>query len=547
MAKAAPQQGLTVYLIKAGKVAKEIVPTGGKLSHQDFNVQNQDYRLYTIRSKPSLPKWAEFFPVEVDKTKIGKTTSAGAILLLKVDGLQYALTFGTGRYYVDEKTVEDNFGLKIVLNSVQTVRSIDKNSFDQINARTRTQAGQESPIGLFGIDVEKDLLRAVTGVPTDKTLGNRMSGIDGLTVLVSLKFSDLPEYLRKLYLRYTSNDYKKSDFSFVDQIRAVTDKPLIDLLDADLVTKIQAKPVNLDEVEMILPDVVDFTTVGEFTYKNTQSKLERLNDIGLTTFLTTAEDNHWPIDLDTLKTRSVYSVNSNDEIKPIGRLYRCLWAETVHGGKKYVLSAGKWYCIDEDFLTKVNDFVGNAARYNVNLPEFKHNKGEGAYNKDVAKNVAGFYCFDTKLMHPEKKQRFEFCDLYTEAYGAKDILHVKVGKSSSAMSHLFNQGTVSAETFLEFSECRKELNGKLLPVAMRIADPTAKLDANQYRIVFGVIRPVGSKLPFFARVNLRQAFRILTKWNFNPVLAEIPINATWLKTKNVTKKVAKAAKKKAKS
>ncbi len=534
-----PQQALTIFLIKEGLKLASIIPTHKRLTHQPFDVGDQKYDLFSKKPISKPPKWANFFPAGVDKAKLGKTSSPGAILLTTVDGRQYAFTFGTGRYFLEEECREDRFGLKVVLNSVSKVRSIDKDSFDSINGKTRTQASREFPIGLFGIDVEKDLLKAVTGIPTDPTLGSRMSGIDGLNVIAPIDIFKVPEFLRKLYLQSTREDYKKGDFAFVDQISSVSNKMLIDELNEELARQLDTRSFITGEIELILPDIVDFSEIEYFRYKHKPTNPENLLDISLHTFLTTTEDEGWDISVDLLKSKNVYSTHSNDEVRKVGSIFRCLLAELTLKGHQYVLSDGKWYSINSDYISKLDAYVAGVDMYPIPLPAFKHDKGEGEYNEFVRDSMKGYFLLDKDLVHPEKSQTFEFCDLYSEINGPKDMIHVKVGKASSSLSHLFSQGTVSAEAFLEFPEVRKQVDEKLRPYSLSIPKPEEKITTSDYRVVFGIIRKTGSKLPFFARVNLRQAFKMLGKWNYQPMLSTIDIDPAWLLTKSVTRKAKK--------
>jgi len=54
--------------------------------------------------------------------------------------------------------------------------------------------------------------------------------------------------------------------------------------------------------------------------------------------------------------------------------------------------------------------------------------------------------------------KVEFCDLFGLN---KEIVHIKRYTGSSELSHLFQQGVVSAELFLHEPEFRKLVNDKL--------------------------------------------------------------------------------------
>ena len=49
------------------------------------------------------------------------------------------------------------------------LRSIDHKRVEAISRSTREQLSRAAGLDQFGLDVERDLLRAVTGVPANKT------------------------------------------------------------------------------------------------------------------------------------------------------------------------------------------------------------------------------------------------------------------------------------------------------------------------------------------------------------------------------------------
>lgn len=542
------KHALTVYLVKEGKDLSQTIPDYETLNHQTFQAGDQAYELYSKETFPRTPKWANFLPDDVDKDLLGKASSPGAILLTTVAGRQYALTFGSGRFFLDEDAREEDFGLKIVLNSVEKVWSIDKDSFDAINAKTRTQASKDSSIGEFGIDVEKDLLKAVTGIPTDKSLGVRISGIDGFHACPPIDIYELPTFLEKIQTLSQLDTYKNGEFAFINQIKPISEKGLIEKLDGFVVEKLSTLPVADTGVEMILPTIVDFSELVYFRYEHRPRNPVNLRLLDVQSFLEAAARLKWPITIETLRSKIVYATHADDSASVLGKVYKCLLAEIDHDGQQYILSGGKWYAIEKGYMAKVNEFYADSPRYPGHLPVFgkgitKTEYHEGDYNADVASNDTDIHCFDKEFIRPERNQKFEFCDLYGYKDGFEDLIHVKIGKSSAALSHMFAQGLISAEAFKEFPECRKQLNEKLLtPRGLTLLDPDAEIDQKKYRIVYAIIRKKGQPLPFFSKVNLRQAFRSLRNWSYYPYLAEIDIDETWALTKTVTKSAKKGKK-----
>src|SRR5213596_3762877 len=57
---------------------------------------------------------------------------------------------------------------------------LDKRTFDAISTHSRVQGTREGSAFEFGVDIDQDLVRAVTGTPDDAALGHKLSGMDAL-------------------------------------------------------------------------------------------------------------------------------------------------------------------------------------------------------------------------------------------------------------------------------------------------------------------------------------------------------------------------------
>jgi uncharacterized protein (TIGR04141 family) len=138
------------------------------------------------------------------------------------------------------------------------------------------------------------------------------------------------------------------------------------------------------------------------------------------------------------------------------------------------------------------------------------------------------------LSYPSK---MEFCDLYK---ANKDICHIKKYGQAGALSHLFSQGLISGELFKMDEEFRKEVNKKL-PARFKLADHTAKLKEGEYRIVFGIIsdRPSPLRIPFFSRLNFKNAARRLEAYGYRVAKARIAVEAIFSKTRKEMKRKKK--------
>lgn len=203
----------SIYLLKPGiKHPEECV--GPKKDVSRYETGDGGIVFYR-RSVERTPQWlTSFFPglAELDKLK---TTSASAVYVLPVDtedGIRrFALPFGYGRTLLDDSCYVERFGLKALLNIIEdgSIRKITRTTIAGNALKTAEQLPKRSPIGDFGIDIERDLLNGVTAaLPEDSPLSGNASGSDALSVGVPSDLKLLPDLLKTIYGCYTSDGYK---------------------------------------------------------------------------------------------------------------------------------------------------------------------------------------------------------------------------------------------------------------------------------------------------------------------------------------------------
>lgn len=119
-----------------------------------------------------------------------------AAYITRVGGRLFAIAFGQGRHLLKEGSYEERFGLRVTLNSVdpKSLRAVDVSTLDANPFHGTRQASREAALGEFGINLDQDILRAVTGRPVDESLGRRMAGVDSLAVRVRVDLGTLPGY-----------------------------------------------------------------------------------------------------------------------------------------------------------------------------------------------------------------------------------------------------------------------------------------------------------------------------------------------------------------
>ena len=483
------------------------------------------------------PRWSKFFATQVESSAFGLTASVSAVLLLQMCNRWFAITFGPGGRFLLEKTaIEERFGLLVVLNSIpeNQIRSMDKTALDALATHSRVQTSREASAIEFGLDVERDLVRAVTGSPEDIELGHRLHGVDSLKATVRIELADIPELLGNYLTRYRSKDYKES-FPWVDHIAEVKDAVVRQDLDEKLLDRIQHE--QLETCWLAVPEIVDWDRIDGFRYGG-QGKKQKHHDIDLPTWLDelvetkTSVISPGDVDLKLLSRRKVDCLDAEGMVLDKWSIYKCLNAE-IEGddGNVYLISAGKWYKVARKFVQGVNEYFNQLPRFDHPLPEYCH-EGEGDYNESVARNdPETFALLDRKnIPYGGGQSRIEFCDLYTRR---GDIIHVKRYGGSNVLSHLFSQGTVSGEVFWMQSDFRRLVNQQL-PESHRIDDHTRQPRRDEYQVVFAVVSKQegeGLSLPFFSRLNLRAAARRLQAFGYRVSIAKIHVEQAFAVTK----------------
>ena len=487
--------------------------------------------LYIAPPHPGPPEWAAFFDGYVERTAFGDNSSTAAALITEVRNRLFALTFGHGRSILRAEALEEKFGLKVALNCIGegSVRTIQKRSLDQILRLSQEQASRDATPLEFGFDVEQDLLGGVTGSPTDKYFGSRISGAESLHLAVPIHLNELPNLLDRLTDMFLDTSYK-TKFPWIDHILEVMSSKLQNELNEELVKEIAAG--HTDSIWLAVPEIVQWVKISRFRFISPGSRLE-YPDIHLDNFITAIGAT--PMTINLLKGKQVIAIDDSGNKLHQWPVYNCLYAELDYNGHSYVLSGTKWYEVDKLFVHDVDAEYNAIKDYDATFPEYKHST-EGIYLDAVATSDTGKYALmDQKfIMYPSK---MEFCDLYTID---KDICHIKKYGQAGVLSHLFAQGLVSGELFRSDLKFREKVNEKL-PVLHRIADHTALPKQDEYRIVFGIIsdRPGALRIPFFSRLNFKHAVKRLEAYGYRVAKAKIEVEDAFSRTAKVMKRKKK--------
>lgn len=531
-----PTQRLTVFLLR------DVTELSDALSEDAAKTVTQRQltpgsrltgRFYTRQSSARKPGWATYLDSAIAGGLKGvQSSSASGLLLLQVDGHTFALTFGYGRSFLDQAKIERRFGLKVALNVIdeRQIRSLDTKKFDEMVVSTNTQTSRTTELPTFGVDVLRDILRAVTGSAPRSTGYKSLSGADALVLGVEKPVSDLPGLLRDLYAHYTDTKYQAT-FGWVDQLSEVRDPELVRKLDSQLVTRLRVGDTSTTHIAM--PENLDWEDIEHFLISPTRS--QAYDELDLDEYLAQKATDSANLTIALLKSRKV-SVKFLRNTTPDTRwsIYQCIVSEQRLDGLLYALIEGRWFAIADSLVKQVDEAIAAIPTATVTLPAGLPGETEGEYNARAAAASPDLTLLDAKLVAPDgSTTRIEFCDLLSTD---GSIVHVKRKTRSSTLSHLFAQGQVSAAALVD-GTVRDQVRSAI-KTAVGTADAsrwlqlvpssTSNPERDKVTVTYAVIadsKATGVEwLPFFSRLTLMQTRRDLNRLGFSRVaLVRVPV------------------------
>ena len=481
-----------------------------------------DGALYAKRTSVNRPKWSTVVDsiTGTTVTQVGNKSSS-VVLFLRVDDKLFAFAFGYGRHLINTSYFVQDFGIKTALNTLnhESLRSVDIHTLEDLPVQKKSQATQESEASVFGIDISRDVLRAVTGSPKPGINFRNISGGDAMFSFgIELNIDDLPILATRVASYYANNDYK-SGFSWVDNVRRVKEKGLINELDETLLQAVKNKAPNL---VITLPEIGKWDSILGFSF--TRSKGELLPTIHADTYLSGIDDETLSIESIKRDRLFVFDIHENESGHS---MYKCIYYEIPDTQKTHIIFGGIWYEIDNTFMGRINRVLDQIELSELEFPSIEtweedekaKIETEGDYNVR-ASSEQGYYLLDKKLIKTNKTtSSIELCDLLTSN---KQFVHVKHRKGGSAgLSHLFAQGSVAAEILLGDKEFRKAARTVLNRISSAARDliPLDNPKSRDYEVVYLILgddcATVKNNLPFFSKVNLSRAYENLSQRGFS--------------------------------
>lgn len=396
---------------------------------------------YVRTSRPKTPAWTTPLKQHFDLDGLRLfQSSASFVLLLKIKGRIFGVTFGYGFSAIDRSKLEPRFGLRTALNLLneQKLSTLDSRNIGEVVRQRRTHVSAGSTLKDFGVSMNSEWVRYASGKTNDDEFGSSIAGSEALSLNHDLDIEKLGELCKKLLTKYESTEYSKR-FDFLDRMQPLpTSHPMIGELEAAVLDRIARR--SDEKLVIAYPDFADEVLVDHYRVYcgHTHVEMEAVYLKDIFKFL-----DDYPGVKPSLDQIHVAGVNSDGQLVTQRYLLRdYLVCEVSKGDDLYYLSYGSWHKAARRFVERVRAEVRGLQDVtdDLKLPAMKFREHENDYNARVAEDK-DWLLLDRKTFPMGGYDKVEVCDILTDD---GELIAVKRMKDSANMSHLFAQASVSA-------------------------------------------------------------------------------------------------------
>lgn len=461
------------------------------------------------------------------------TGGAGAVIFIPVLDRTAAVCFGHIHIALDDDAFERQFGLRVTLNTVSrgSLRTLDLATPDAVTFQKRVQASKDSDVQAFGVDMLRDLARVAGGTPRRAAFAKFVAGKDSLSIVCDVEAKTLQTKCLEIVEAFGLDAYQQ-EFSWVDNMRMVVERDVIELLDARLFEAIEQLRIgNATDLHMAPPEVVSYTEGSELHYNGFGSHGTNFYSLSIEDYISELDRCGYDGDIYAIKEKHRVKCRgeSDENFSEKWKVYDCFVFETsLDGGSDeefYVLFAGSWYRIQKKFKDQVEKFFDSIPKMTIIGKTRCINERE--LIKDISDNRTDLLMLDQTKINPDgvKYANLEPCDFFSDK---RQFIHLKDGHSSGPISHLWSQGVVSAEAFVSDAVFRKKLRAEVRSLGRGfeslLPKSTERVDRDTYQIVYGIMRKPYADgrldIPFFSKVSFQAAAERIQQFGI-PIAIEL--------------------------
>lgn len=533
---------LNVMLLKQGVTisnCKEFIN-----DYKDENIIFQEeakYLIYKKESFPDYPKWLKMFHKKIwGKNdifeKMAKSNSEGLSIFIPVEeeGKIYifAVNCGSGRFNIKKEMIDKTFGIytsqKILQNAEAKIKNAQSRVLEQNPVNKSRTYGNDVDVEDFLLSMEdNEVVRELNITINDPIdFSNMIGKYSSLNIKFLFNEDRIPcldelavklKRLLEIYKSITDEEIKKL-FKGI--------KPLYNET-RDLCVELENRLSKKTSDFFLFEAEIDFeySLIVGFKYKfNDGSKSAIYPTLSINDYLSHKKS---PKVIDLERDLVVLLDEGGKEIKQWS-IMECLYGEMSYNSRMFVLSYGDWYEIGkekyariennikeiEDAAFSISNEVKNKTEKAVNdykkTPEYKKFKKvpkERIFNKQLCDELNGELFDEISKQITLYEDQIEVCDVYFS--DKREFIHSKINHGSSSLSHLFNQGFVSASSFAKFTNDFIK-NIKVKMNNSKIAEPVRGCTV-RYLIID---ESSANRLPFFSKMTLDEKITTLKSQGF---------------------------------
>ncbi|RGZ75196.1 DUF6119 family protein [Agathobacter rectalis] len=396
--------------------------------------------------------------------------SVRAILVIKIENVMYAVTFGMAYFAVDkfcDTKFAFDFARRIRFKQIKTTTLTTPNSQKNKTVNVYLNYNDifyESGEAYAKIKAKADIL--INGKLCETTVEI------GHSIKVRIPSNNIVGILQ--FIKMVEETLKKDEMQKIPVFQRLKDEAKINELDLRLSEKIESDIdcINISELDIIgVTEVFNNNdTCFELKYDRKKHKMvEQLTKENLLQFL---EENNLSLKNDFLNIKVISYRDGNPVCTDI--IKRLI--DYTDDEEKCILLKGEWYYFNDDYIEYLEESINELdviydEKYdfgNVKLEEYQNQMvkklekdaeyerlsysdimakikkkyyAEGAFNNYVSEKY-GFEMYDRELDHING-QKLELMDLYKD----RTMYAVKIGESSAKLSYVVEQSITSLKMY----------------------------------------------------------------------------------------------------
>jgi uncharacterized protein (TIGR04141 family) len=480
-----------------------------------------DLSCWMKKNEPRPTDWSAWLEEGFDFSgKRPESQSCGCVVLIKSEERVFAASFGTGRHAIPEELVECDFGLTVALNEVnpKQLRSLVTKTIDVKTRQRDTKKAGGADVPEFALDLDVEWLRAAEG----------RSGRPDCNVVVGSDTLHLMGWRRSLPdLSHACSEFLASFrrgvpevFAFAESVKPIPENdPIHARLEGDLQAAIQLR--YFEQLSLgIDPATARMARRCILTYGKKSWNVPSLDDDSLRQALDELSVYEPRFDVARAHLKLFDGDDEDFFNKPLVAL---LQMEIDRDGNSYIRVEKRWFRCRDDYVARVNSRVDELEDLTqvLALPTWSktnHPKEED-YNAHVA-HAKDWLLQDQVPFYSPEGEKLEPCDLLTQQ---RNFIHVKEGKDSSTLSHLFSQASGSAVLLRRHQPFFEEMRARY---EKKWSDAEFETGGRP-KIVLAIARP--RKLELFgkmllSRINVLEHARRIQSHGFDFAISRVDLD-----------------------